>query len=184
MFQPIDTKLPRLWLISDARNDAMLERALRRLPRGSGLVFRHYHLPPAQRRLRFDRLARIARGRGHVVALSGTALQARQWGADAIYGPPEAMRGANGLMRLATVHSLRELGEARRAGADAVLVSPVFPTRSHPGDAVLGPVRALMLAREAGCPAILLGGMNARRFRGFRGVPHAHGWAAIDGLST
>ena len=42
--------LPQLWLLSDARNDAGLEQALRRLPRGSGFVLRHYHLPPAERR--------------------------------------------------------------------------------------------------------------------------------------
>ena len=32
-------------------------------------------------------------------------------------------------------------------GADAVLLSPVFPTRSHPGAPVLGPVRFRLLAR-------------------------------------
>ncbi|WP_230292041.1 thiamine phosphate synthase [Croceicoccus sp. Ery5] len=177
-------RLPWLWLVSDARNDAALERVLRRLPRGSGLVFRHYQLRPENRRQRFDRLARIARGRGHVVALSGTARQAREWGAQAVYGPPQRLRGAAGLLRLATVHSMRELGAARRAGADLVFVSPVFPTRSHRGGAVLGPLRALMLARQAGGGAIMLGGMNRARFRAFAAIHHVRGWAAIDGLST
>ena len=48
--------LPTIWLLTDARNDAALEGILRRLPRGSGLVFRHYHLPAPQRRARFDAL--------------------------------------------------------------------------------------------------------------------------------
>ncbi len=176
--------MPKIWLLSDARNDAALERALRRLPRGSGFVFRHYHLGPDQRRRRFDRLAAIARGRGHMVALSETPRLAKAWGADAIYGPPARIAGSAGLLRLATVHSLRELAAAHRAGADLVFVSPVFATSSHPGSPSLGPVRALLLARRADCPAILLGGMNAARYRAFRGAGHVHGWAAIDGLSA
>jgi len=60
-----------------------------------------------------------------------------------------------------------------------VLLSPVFPTRSHPGQPTLGPVRFRLLAARAGLPVIALGGMNratARRLAWPR-------WAAIDGLS-
>ena len=53
--------LPLIWLLSDARNDAQLEQALADLPRGSGFVFRHYHLSPEARRARFDTLAALAR---------------------------------------------------------------------------------------------------------------------------
>ena len=176
--------MPNIWLFSDARNDALLECVLRRLPRGSGFVYRHYHLDPPQRRRRFDRLAAVARGRGHVVALSARARLAKAWGADAIYGPPDRIAGSSELPRLATVHSLRELAAARRARADLAFVSPVFATNSHPGSQSLGTVGALLLARRAGCPVVLLGGMNPARFRALARVPHVHGWAAIDGLSA
>lgn len=159
--------LPQIWLLSDARNDATLDRALRHLPRGSGFVFRHYHLPEAERRARFDRLASLARSRGIVVMLAGSAAQARRWGADGSYG---AHRGAT----LATAHSLRELRGV--AGASAVLLSPVFPTRSHPGAAGLGPLRFRLLAARALVPVIALGGMNARSARRLD-WPR---WAGID----
>ena len=61
--------LPTIWLISDARNDAALEGGLRRLPRGSGLIFRHYHLAAGERRARFAALARLARARGMLADL-------------------------------------------------------------------------------------------------------------------
>ncbi len=157
--------LPAIWLISDARNDAALEVALLRLPRGSGFIFRHYHLPPAERRTRFAQLCRIARSRGHLVALAGSRAQARRWGADKAYG-------AGG--ELAPVHSLRELRRAARA--EAVLLSPVFPTRSHPGGTVLGQLRWRLIAARAKVPVIALGGMNPRRARRLRA---AH-WAGID----
>ena len=83
--------LPDVWLISDARNDATLERALQRLPRGSGFIYRHYHLPDPERTGRFLDLKRVARACGHLVILADSALTAREWGADGIYGAPRAL---------------------------------------------------------------------------------------------
>jgi len=173
--------LPALWLISDARNDAALEAALAALPRGSGLIYRHYHLDGPERLARFRQLRRAAKARGHCVVLADSALTAREWGADGIYGAPRSLwpRRA-GLLHLATAHSLAELGLAARLRADAALLSPVFATRSHPGGGVLGAVRFRLLARQADVPVIALGGMSAARARALR-WPR---WAAIDGLSS
>ncbi len=173
--------LPALWLISDARNDAGLERALARLPRGSGLIYRHYHLDGPERLGRFRKLRRIAKARGHVVILADSALTAREWGADGIYGAPRSLwpRRA-GLLHLATAHDLAELGLAARLGADAALLSPVFPTRSHPGAPVLGAACFRLLARQSRLPVIALGGMTAKRARGL-GWPR---WAGIDAFAA
>lgn len=175
---PMDKRqtLPRLWLLTDRRNDAALESALSHMPRGSGLVFRHYHLPEPERRARFRRLARLARARGMAVLLSDNSRIARAWGADGTYGAPR--RGPCPL-RLATAHDLREIAAANRARADAVLLSPAFATRSHPATAALGPVRFRLLARHAAMPVIALGGMNRRNARRLKWAR----WAAIDGLS-
>jgi thiamine-phosphate pyrophosphorylase len=174
----VSAKLPDIWLVSDARNDAVLEDVLARLPRGSGFVFRHYHLDPSARIARFERLLRIARRRNHTVILAGSRAEARKHGADGVYGTP--MRRGSGVISCCTVtaHSLREIGAARRAGADAILLSPVFATRSHPGAKVLGPLRFRLLAARAGVPVIALGGMTARRARRLG----TRRWAAIDGI--
>lgn len=164
--------IPRLWLLSDARNDAVLEKVLKRFPKGSGFVFRHYHLNEAERFARYRKLRALCRMRGVCVVLSGTDNEARRWGADAAYGAKASV---------ATVHSLRELRQA--SGAKAVLLSPVHATRSHPGGKSLGSVRFLMLARAARVPVIALGGMSAKRARALPMGRLVHGWAAIDGLS-
>lgn len=172
--------LPAIWLISDARNDAVLERALAKLPCGSGFIYRHYHLPDAERHARFRALRRIAKARGHVVILADSALTAREWGADGVYGSPRSLYPRRrGLLHLATAHNLAELGLAAGLGADAALLSPVFPTATHPGGKVLGPVRFQLLARQSKLPIIALGGITKSR-------AHAlawRRWAAIDGLS-
>src|SRR5690606_38001039 len=67
--EPRRRALPDLWLFSDERNDAGLEDALRRLPPGSGFVFRHYRLAPDERRARFEALAAIGRAAGHAMVL-------------------------------------------------------------------------------------------------------------------
>jgi thiamine-phosphate pyrophosphorylase len=169
---------PKIWVVSDRRNDAALELILRRLPRGSGLIYRHYHLAPAERRARFVILAALARRHGHLVALAGAPREARRWRADASYGAPARGPGP----RLVTAHSLREIARARGAGGAegaAIVLSPVFTTRSHPGARPLGPLRFRLLARRSGLPVIALGGMTASRARRVG----AARWAAIDGLN-
>ena len=162
--------LPRLWLMTDERQGERLWEALERLPRGAGIVFRHYATPPAERRRIWDRLRRVAAKRGLVPVCAGPPLP----GARGVH----TRRGRG--IRTASAHNLRELKAAERAGADLVFLSPVFPTRSHPETATLGPERFAILARRAKVPVVALGGMNAERARGLRG---AYGWAAIDAWS-
>jgi thiamine-phosphate pyrophosphorylase len=165
--------VPRLWLVSDARNDAVLDAAILRLPRGSGVIFRHRHLAADDRRRRFAEVRRLCRRRGHCLMLAASPELAWRWGADGSYGPAAPQRA------LATAHGLREIGRANRCGAAAVLLSPLLATRSHPLRRPLGRVRFLLLARRSRAPVIALGGVSARRVRS---LP-VHGWAAIDALS-
>ena len=174
-----DQPFPALWLLSDARNDAVLEDALERLPRGSGFVFRHYHLAPENRFARYRALLRLARNRQHLVILSDSVQTAREWRADGAYGSPNSLLPAADMLRIATAHDLREIGQANRVRADAVMLSPAYPTRSHSSAPSLGPTRFRTLAAHAQMPVIALGGMTQERADRL-GWPY---WAAIDGLS-
>lgn len=170
---------PHIWLISDARNDAVLEEALLSLPRGSGFIFRHYDLSPAERAARFKDLLRLAQRRDMLTVWAGSESEALRHGADGAYGAPTALGRRMGLLRLVTAHSLQEIGDATRAGADAILFSPAFPTRSHPGAKALGPLRFRLLSVRAQAPVIALGGMTQKRAERLKWPL----WAAIDGLS-
>ena len=176
---PVRQTFPNLWLMSDERNDAALEQALERLPRGSGFIYRHYHLDDADRVARWFELLRLVRARNHVAVLADSAQTALEWGANGTYGAPRALYPTRDLLMLATAHDLAEIGLANRARADAVLLSPVFPTYSHPNAATLGPLRFRLLASYARMPVIALGGMTPSRAERLD-WPR---WAAIDGLS-
>jgi thiamine-phosphate pyrophosphorylase len=167
--------LPRLWLMTDERQKERLWRALERLPRGSGVIFRHYDAP--DRRNIFARVRRLARRRGLVLLLAGSPELARDWGADGSHG--RKFKGSTPI-RTAPAHDLAEIRRAERSGAELLFLSPVFATRSHPAAKPLGPARFALLSRQTRLPVIALGGMNRRRARGLAG---AYGWAAIDALT-
>lgn len=158
---PNSRTAPTLWLMTDERMGAALWPALAALPRGSGVVFRHVATEAPERAVLFARVAQIARRRRLVLIEGGSVAQRRV---------------------LHPAHSIREAIAARRAGAALVLVSPVYPTRTHPGARALGPLRAAAIARAARVPAIALGGMTRGRFKRMKALGF-FGWAAIDGLT-
>ena len=160
--------VPRLWLMTDERLGDRLWAALAQLPRGSGVVFRHYSLSPKDRRSLFARVLAVARRRRLVVVRAGRLP---------LRGEMGVHNGRGRGLRTASVHSRAELAAAR--DADVVFVSPVFATRSHPGVPSLGTVRLGLLVRRARVPVVALGGVDAARFRRLRGLP-LHGWAGID----
>jgi thiamine-phosphate pyrophosphorylase len=163
--------LPRQWLMTDERQGEALWTALERLPRGSGIVFRHYGLERRAREKLLRKVQRVARKRRLLVLVAGTA----RWRADGAHHKRQHRSGRG--LRSVPTHNLQEIRAAERAGADLIFLSPVFPTRSHPGAKPLGRIRFNALARQTKLPVIALGGMNKRRARTLCG---AYGWAGID----
>lgn len=81
----------------------------------------------------------------------------------------------------ASCHDQAQLARARELGCDFAVVSPVFPTASHPGRMSLGWAGFEVLAASAGIPVFALGGLGpevlAEAWRA-----GAQGIAAIRGL--
>jgi thiamine-phosphate pyrophosphorylase len=174
---------PTPYLFTDERVDeAALLRAVRRLPRGGVVVFRHYQWPEAERMTLYRRLRSITRRRGVMLFIGGERPE-RYRGGDAWHQGRAPMR--NGLIAYhsAGVHDWRELNIARRRGVAIVFISPVFATRSHKGARALGPLTYQQMARRAealGMTPLPLGGMSAARARMMKAV----GFGAIDSLSA
>jgi thiamine-phosphate pyrophosphorylase len=161
--------------------DDVLLDAIARLPRGAGIVFRHYSLKPDERRDLFDRVQHVARRRRLMLFLSGNQRSALRWRCDGFHG--RAGHRPIRLLRSAPVHNLPEIRAAERSGAQMLFLSPLFPTRSHPGSETLGRTRFSRLARQTYLPVIALGGVTKADARHL-GALGAFGWAAIDGLSV
>ncbi len=169
--------------MTDAQRLADPLPAIGRLPRGAGVIFRHYEAKGRDALgAAVAHACRVRRLTLLVAEDAGLALRLR---ADGIHLPERALGRLRHLKRqgwtvTAAAHGPR--GLRRSGGADAILLSPVFPTASHPGAAGLGPVRFAALVRLAEAPVLALGGVNAstqRRLRGSGAYGVAGiGWAA------
>lgn len=180
--------LPPLVLVTDERRLADPLAAAARLPPGGAVILRHYGDPARPRLAR--RLAALCRRRRLLFLVAGDARLARRVGASGFHmsertllGPAHLRtRWRRGLIVTASAHSLAAVIRAVRAGADAVLLGPVFATESHPGRAALGPLRFGLIARESPVPVYALGGMTAAAARRLFGLKTA-GVAALGALA-
>src|SRR5262249_20531067 len=118
------------------------------------------------------------------VLIAGDPALAMRLGADGAH-LPEARAGEAAYWRArvprmvitASAHSLRALNIAH---VDAVFLSPVFATASHPERRALNPARANLIVHQARVPVYALGGVDARNaglLHGFAGI------AAIGALT-
>ncbi len=168
---------PRQWLMTDERLGARLWEAIDRLAEGeSGIVFRHYATADEERASLAAKVADRCRSRRLTLAVARNEQLAVSVGADLIHNPSEIPKD---LPHSCAVHSLEEADKARTSSAALVFVSPVYPTRSHPGQAALGVDLAGRIAIAAGVPAIALGGMDAQKFAHLESECF-YGWAGID----
>ncbi|MEW5703983.1 MAG: thiamine phosphate synthase [Pseudomonadota bacterium] len=185
--------LPPLVCLTDARRFPDPKPAIRRLPRGSLVIFRHYEMKKKERYALAGEVAALCRARGLRLLVAGDAALALAVRADGLHLPEWLARGPvsrgwawrrrkPGWLLTAAVHSERALEAAARQRADAALLAPVFSTASHAQAKPLGSVRFASLARRTALPVYALGGIgptNVRRLMGSGAV----GLAAVGAFA-
>jgi thiamine-phosphate pyrophosphorylase len=172
--QRLNPVLPLVLFTDDSGRD--WAAAARRLPRGSVVILRGTHRAALLETLRPLPLRLL-------VADDPTLAMA----ADGLHLPERRAREAAhwrcrrpDWIITAAAHSLRAL--MNLAHVDAVFLSPVFATTSHPGASALTPVRAAFIAGHATVPVYALGGVTARNAALL--APAFSGIAAITALSS
>lgn len=179
-------RLPRLIMITDRNRQGDPAGPVSRLPIGSAVILRDYdadNRPDLARQLR-----KLTRAQQVLLLIAGDEALAAQAGADGLHLPEHLLSDAAAIRRrhpgwliTAAAHSSAALRKAQTARLDAALLSPVFPTRSHPNAPVLGPYRHRALQNTAPrLPVYALGGVNTSTARQL--PPGVQGWAAIDGI--
>ncbi len=178
--------VPAALVVSDVHRLPQPGPVMARLGPRVGLLFRHYGVEGREHLARH--LARSLAARRQILIIAGSDWRlAASLGAGIHLG--EAALAKAPLAPLlgwvrrrhvpltVAVHSRPALSRLRRLGAVGLL-SPVFPTASHPGAPVLGAVRFALWARQAGMPLLALGGITAQTAKSVR---FACGLAAIGG---
>jgi thiamine-phosphate pyrophosphorylase len=169
-------RIPTLVLMTD---DARLPdplAAARRLPRGALVVVRSRN--DARRAEWAHALVAVGRSRGLLVLIANDAALASHCGADGVHLSQANAHQAAHWRALRPRWFLSAAAHPLRAAmlckfVDAVFLSPVFPTASHPSALAMTPVRANRLALSLVAPVYALGGVTARNaclLHGFAGI--------------
>lgn len=167
---------PREWLMTDERLGDRLWNAVAALPGGAGIVFRHYGTPKKEREALGRRLARECRERNLMFGLARDVPLAVSLDATLVHNPSEDPKE---LLFSRSAHSLAEAERACGEGASLIFLSPIYPTRSHPGRQPLAKVESRRIIALCPVPVVALGGMNRARFEE-RKADGFYGWAGID----
>lgn len=136
----------------------------------------------------------ITRARGVFFLVAGDEDLADRIGADGVHWPSGGHRESGTGNRTAfqsrflsrdprpiitaAAHSIADLVRAASLGAHLALLSPAFPTRSHPNTEHLGPARFKALAAASPIPVFALGGVDEKKADALSGKNVA-GLAAI-----
>lgn len=182
-----EKSLPPLLFITDPDRTPDPEAVAERLPAGAGVVFRAFSAADAMERGK--RLAAIAGARGLVLLVGADPALAEACGAHGLHLPersiPElaALKASHpGWLITAAAHSAEALTAAAWAGADAALLSAVFPSASPSAGPPLGVERFTELVNAAPIPVYALGGVNTKTAPRLLATG-AVGLAVVSGLS-
>jgi thiamine-phosphate pyrophosphorylase len=165
---------PSLVLITDSQRlepEAFFERVEASLRGGADAVLvRERQMDSARLLALASRLRLLTREHGARLLVHTQADVAVAVDADGVHVAAADIRELPGMRRWlsgkpmslsASCHSAAELTAAGEAGADFALLSPVFPTASHPDAPHLGVARFRQLAAGAPLPVVALGGITA-----------------------
>lgn len=180
--------LPRLWFLTDRNRVPDPDKILAALPAGSGVVVRDYGYD--NRPSLATGLTTIAKARRLVLLVAGDPVLAEAMGADGFHAPERDLPRLKALriacphwLITAAAHSPAAIAQAAKGGADAVFVSPVFATASHPDAPHLGVDRLRRIVEQSALPVIALGGVDGETVDQLDGLPLA-GIAAIGALAN
>ncbi len=156
-----------------------------RLPKGAAVVYRAFGAADAEVMAR--RLRAVTRTRGVRLLIGADASLAARVKADGVHLPERLAHCVLRLKRrrpgwLISVAAHDHAAIRRGRGADAIVLSAVFPSRSPSAGPALGPLRFAQLVRASRAPIVALGGVNKKNAPRLIGTGAA-GLAAIDGLA-
>jgi thiamine-phosphate pyrophosphorylase len=176
--------LPALIFLTDDERTPDPFPAIEVLPPASLVIIRARD--PKHRRDLAHAATPIARARGLMLSVASDAALAAEISADGLHLSEAEMEAAahhrlSSRLLTCAAHSAHAVLHAHRVGAHAVLLSPIFATRSHSNRASLGVTRLRTIARASPIPIYALGGIDAANVGQLNNIPLA-GIAAIGAL--
>ena len=161
-------RLPHLIYLTD--EDHLLDptKFISRLPRKTGVIFRHYASP--NRFHLAQKIKQVCNDRDLTFIVSRDIKLARILNADGLHLPEylavkpnfrfRAWKNRPNKILTAAAHSRQAIMRIKNHGFDASLVSPVFKTKSHQSAKYLGTIGFQNIVSRQALAAFALGGLN------------------------
>ncbi len=180
-------RVPRCITMTDLHRAPDPRPLLDALPCPGAVIIRH---PNRDVRQKLSKLAlKHHHAYKHKILISDDIELATELGADGVHIPEIKLRTRRNVTLLrrrphwlisASAHSARSLKHAENSKVDFILLSPIAPTKSHPGQIGMGFVKFARLARECHIPVIGLGGLTLQNILRLK----SSGLAGIAGIEV
>lgn len=183
---PAGAGLPPLFFFTDEVRTPDPLGAIENLPRDCAVILRHYGIPG--RAALAKQMVEACHGQGRLCLIAGDVRLGKASGAHGLHlreadlaraepahGPRERW------LVTASVHNEAAIKAAEDLRVDALFLSPLFPTKSHPEAPGLGVARFSELAHMTDLPVYALGGITDETASDLL-TSGAVGIAAIGGL--
>ncbi len=181
-------RLPQIYAITKASKygvSAFMERLHIALENGIRLIQVRERMVPGQLTQFARNVVSMAHQYNARVLINGSENMARSSGADGVHFQTSQLMQCDKRPKVelwgASCHNREELLRAAELGVDLVVLSPVLPTQSHPGEPTLGWETFSELCRDLPMPVYALGGMKTDLLDTAT-ANGAHGIAMLSGI--
>lgn len=162
--------LPCLILMTDAKRLPDPSTIIPQLPANSAVIVRHF--TQKQKEQIIIKIKSLCRKHKVKLLVSDDMGLAIRYRLDGVHFPEARLKSITACGRISrplpqflytgACHSQTGLENAKRAGIDAILLSPVFPTSTHPGARCLGLTRFRHIGSRSPLPIYALGGITKK----------------------
>tara|TARA_E500000331_G_C16956591_1_gene582975 strand:+ start:51 stop:692 length:642 start_codon:yes stop_codon:yes gene_type:complete len=160
-------KKPFLFFMTDIKRTMDLFETIKTLPKGCILIFRHYE---HKDRHKLAKCVVTACRQAQIFCLISNDIHlATRLNANGVHFPEYALHKINKRPRTkkhmvltAAAHSFATTLKAQKLGFDAVLLSPVYNSESHPNEPTMGHRKLASICSLTKIPIIALGGINTK----------------------
>lgn len=157
--------LPPFFYFTDDLRGADPLQVAPHLPRGTGIIFRHYNTEYRAEMAFY--LSELCKKQDLTLFIAKTPELALKVKAAGCHLPDHRISDLSvlktdypQLLFSAACHDEASLLKAQDLGAEFAFLSPVFPTQSHPGKPALGLQRAQKMIKPLSMPVYALGGVS------------------------
>lgn len=177
-------KLPIVIYLTDNNKSKNPVSIVSKLPKKSLIIIRDYSIK--NRESHIKRIFKIAKSYNHYVLVAKDPILAKKTKADGIHLPEHCISKTRKYRKLFpswiitnACHSTKSAINAYKSNADAILLSPIFATSSHPKKNAINIDIIKFISNKINIPIYALGGINNKTITNLK-RSKIKGVAAID----